>query len=102
VTAQLILRGRAERHIADVRDWYAEQSPGLDAEFGTALDEAFTAIADMPRIGQLSENGIRRFVLHRFPYIVWYIVHDEAHVVRVLAITHQRREPHEVARHVGE
>lgn len=101
MTAQLILRGRAERHIADIRDWYAEQSPGLDAEFGTALDEAFTAITDMPRVGQLSENDKRRFALRRFPYIVWYTVHDDAGVVRVLAITHQRREPHEVARHLG-
>ena len=101
MTAQLILRGRAERHIADIRNWYAEQSPGLDAQFGTALDEVFAAITDTPRIGQLSENDMRRFALRRFPYIVWYTVHDDVGIVRVLAITHRRRAPHEVARHVG-
>lgn len=101
MTAQLILRGRAERHIADIRDWYAERSHGLDAEFGTALDEAFAVIANMPRIGQLSESGRRRFALRHFPYLIWYTVHDDAGIVRVLAVTHQRRGPGEVARHVG-
>ncbi len=101
VTVQLILRGRAERHIADIRDWYANQSSGLGTEFGTALDEAFEAITNMPGIGQPSENDLRRFALPRFPFIVWYTVHDDVGIVRVLAVTHERREPQEVGRHVG-
>lgn len=97
----VVLRGRAERHIAEIRDWYAEQAPGLDAEFGSALDEAFRVISDMPRVGQLSEAGRRRLALSRFPYLIWYTVHDDAGVVRVLAITHQRRDPGDAARHIG-
>lgn len=101
MTYQLVLRGRAERHITDVRDWYADQSLGLDVEFGTALDAAFAMIAETPRIGQLSEHGRRRLALRRFPYLVWYTVHDDANIVRVLAVTHQRRDPREARGHIG-
>lgn len=93
VTALLVVRGLAERQIVDIRDWYAEQADGLDRDFGTELDHAFATIAGMPRIGQPSEHGRRRLALKRFPYLIWYTVHDEANVVRVLAITHQSRGP---------
>lgn len=102
MTALLVIRGRAEQHILEARDWYADQATGLDEQFGTELDRAFAMIGTMPRIGQQSERGLRRFALRRFPYLVWYTVHEEANVVRVLAITHQRRNPQETDRHVGD
>lgn len=101
MTYQLVLRGRAERHIIDIRNWYADQALDLDVEFGTTLDAAFALIAETPRIGQLSELGRRRLALRRFPYLIWYTVHDDANVVRVLAVTHQRRNPREARNHIG-
>jgi plasmid stabilization system protein ParE len=60
---------------ADVRDaafWYESKREGLGAEFALELDALFERIADNP--GQFPEigEGIRRALLHRFPYAAYF------------------------------
>lgn len=61
--------------------------PGLVAEVERVLE--FTA--RMPLAGVLVMQNVRRVVLRRFPYSMFYqIVGDEIHVV---AVSHHRRRP---------
>ncbi|RLB54321.1 MAG: type II toxin-antitoxin system RelE/ParE family toxin [Deltaproteobacteria bacterium] len=86
----LIVRRAAERDAEEARDWYEEE-----AELGEAFVDELGAA--MSRLRSLSERfpevrpGIRRSLMNRFPYAIYFSVRSDA--VVVLAILHQRRGP---------
>jgi plasmid stabilization system protein ParE len=53
-------------------------------------------LAETPLIYPVVYRNIRRAVLHRFPFLIWYSV--EGSVVTVLACTHGKAEPSMVRR----
>ena len=79
---------------AEVQRWYEQQQAGLaaefDAEFGSALDR----LADTPFLYPQRYREIRRAVLRRFPFLVWYRV--EGAKITVLACTHGKANPSEL------
>ena len=81
----------AEREMRDAFDWYERQSPGLGAEFLAELDQAVGRIRRYPESCQVVEEEIRRALLSRFPYGLWYAI--ETDVVVVYAVAHLHREP---------
>ncbi|MGH8224534.1 MAG: type II toxin-antitoxin system RelE/ParE family toxin [Gammaproteobacteria bacterium] len=85
------VRGAAERDVASVQDWYEKQRSGLGAEFLDEFDRVLTLLAQSPFIYPVLYRDIRRAVLHRFPFLVWYQI--EGNIVTVLACTHGKRNP---------
>lgn len=73
--------------------WYERQRPGLSLELLSELRAAYDRIAGGPLGYQYLRSGIRRALLRRFPYAVYFVV-DEKLVV-VLAILHTSRDPAE-------
>lgn len=76
VAYRLKFSGRAVREVGEAHDWYEERSPGLGSEF-----QLFPEL--LP--------GIRRTLLPRFPYGVFYAVRLD--LVHVLAVIHNARNP---------
>ena len=76
---------------ASVR-WYDERA-GLRTEFIEAIDEAIYAIAEGPLRYSMwrPESTYRKFVVRRFPYLVFYRV--RADYVEIMAFAHARRRP---------
>ena len=70
---------------------------GLD--FVNELRAAYDRIADGPLKYQDLRSGIRRALLRRFPYAVYFSV--EVDVVVVLAVLHVSRDPAEWQRRRG-
>jgi toxin ParE1/3/4 len=62
-------------------------------EFLDQLGTAYDRIADDPFKYQDLESGIRRALLRRFPYAVYFAV--ERDVVVILAVLHVSRDPAE-------
>ena len=81
----------AEAEIREAFLWYFERSPIAADAFRT---EALDAI-DLLEINALmwpeDEDGVRHYILRRFPYTVFYEIGGQT--VTVLAVAHQRREP---------
>ena len=78
---------------ADFRDgalWYEEQRTGLGDEFSRAVRAAASLIASGPERWP-TKQGLRRYVLRRFPYTIAY--RFESGVVEILAVAHHRRDP---------
>ncbi|HKK53501.1 MAG TPA: type II toxin-antitoxin system RelE/ParE family toxin [Myxococcota bacterium] len=71
--------------------WYAEKADGLGRQFITVFDEAMSTIRDSPEAFPVVFNDVRRMVLRRFPFAVFYVM-DESETV-VLAVQHERRSP---------
>ena len=91
MTVDVRLRPEAEQDLAESARWYEEQRPGLGQEF---LDEAlatFAAIADKPLASAAVYGSLRRALLHRFPFGVFYLVDDDG--VVVIGVIHGSRHP---------
>lgn len=72
-------------------DWYERQRPGLGARFRDALDSAIRRIAEAPTTYPIIRRNVRRVVVHRFPYAVYYRVYPEG--ISVIAVFHGKRNP---------
>src|SRR5437867_2306503 len=87
----LILTPEAEEDMAEAKTWYEAQRHGLGAEFVLCVEEAIDRIRNIPRGGTEVAPGVRRVVVRRFPYSVFYRVDPDQ--IGVLAVYHGRRDP---------
>jgi plasmid stabilization system protein ParE len=91
VTEKVRLRPEAEQDLAAAARWYEDQRPGLGQEF---LDEAlatFSAITERPLANSSVHESLRRALLHRFPFGVFYLIDGDAIVV--IGVLHGSRHP---------
>lgn len=88
---RLVVSDRAAREIGEAFEWYEEQLPGMGAQFVQMLDAQFAAIVQSPVLYAQTQRGVRRALLPRFPYSVFYASKGE--VVSILAVVHIARSP---------
>lgn len=86
---QLVITDEAGADIADAVLWYEEQA-GIGADFVTALDQRLTFIEQQPLAIAVVDHGIRRAVVARFPYNVYFTVNGR--FIDVLAVWHGSRD----------
>lgn len=80
--------------VADVEDaasWYRRREHGLGEVFAAALDAKLAEMTAHPRGFPIVHGEIRRALLARFPYCVFYLVEGERLVV--IACMHAARDP---------
>lgn len=87
----LRLTAEAVEDVRAAQRWYRRQAPGLDREFRRALDACLAAVLLWPAGFPIVRKQVRRALLRRFPYAVFFVC-SEAEVV-VLAIYHTARDP---------
>ena len=97
---RLKFSGRAVREIGEAFDWYEAQSQGLGSEFELAFELQLKRLEQVPLLYSEIIPSVRRTLLPRFPYSVFYTVKSD--LVYVLAVIHNarnpRRWPHDQAR----
>jgi len=87
----LIFRPEAESDVQSSYDWYEKQQAGLGDEFLDALDQVIEGLHRLPEKHPIVHHNVRRALLRRFPYGVFYL--NEPPRVVILAVVHQRRDP---------
>jgi len=80
-------------------EWYENEQPGLGVEFLDELRSTYNRIGDGPLKYQELRGGIRRALLRRFPYAVYFAI--EADIIVVVAVLHASRDPAEWQRRRG-
>ena len=88
---RLIVRPLAEADIQAAFDWYEDQAAGLGHEFFRAVDACYATIERSPELYPVVYRQVRRALLRRFPYAVYYVLAPEA--IRVIACVHGRQHP---------
>jgi len=86
-----IVRPEAEQDISEAFDWYEEQRKGLGHEFLLRVEATLDSLVYEPYVYAPIYKDIRRKLLRRFPYGVFYVVGDDNIVV--LAVIHAKRHP---------
>ena len=87
----LVFRKRVGRDLAGGYRWYEEQRTGLGEEFLAAVDASFDTIEEFPEMCAFVRGNVRRAIVTRFPYAVFYQVEPKR--VVVLAVLHTARDP---------
>jgi plasmid stabilization system protein ParE len=88
---RLKFAGRAVREVGEAFDWYEKQSKGLGSEFELAFELQLKRLEQVPLLYAEIMPGVRRTLLPRFPYGVFYTVRND--LVHVLAVIHNARNP---------
>jgi len=91
MTRPLVVRRRAEVQAGYAYDWYESQLEGLGRRFLTELDYTIQKAHENPLHYQTIYREIRRVLVRRFPYAVFFV--EEPERVVVLAILHQSENP---------
>ncbi|HKO36377.1 MAG TPA: type II toxin-antitoxin system RelE/ParE family toxin [Pyrinomonadaceae bacterium] len=81
----------ADDELAEARQWYARQRERLDVEFMQSIDEALTRVVTNPNQYPIVYRTLRRAVVRRFPFALFYEFTTEA--IQVIAVFHSRRDP---------
>lgn len=87
----LVFRRRVGQDLAGAYGWYEERRAGLGEEFLIAVDASFDAIERFPEMFVHVHGAVRRAIVSRFPYAVFYRI--EPQQVVVLAVLHTARDP---------
>ncbi len=91
----VVLRPEAEADVAAAHDYYYEAEPDLAQQFIDELDRLLLRLSEFPRSAQPVQGYevVRRGLLRRFPFAVFYIQGDDE--IIVLRVVHTARSPQE-------
>lgn len=81
----------AELELVDAARYYEARSQGLGRAFLAEVDRAVVQVLTLPLAGEAVLGEVRRKMLRRFPYSLFYAVEPDR--VVFLAVAHQKRRP---------
>jgi plasmid stabilization system protein ParE len=73
------------------RDWYDAQSAGLGDSFVASLERTVDLVATLPEAFPEIAAGLRRALLARFPYALYFRL--DGSIIDVIACLHTRQSP---------
>lgn len=81
-----------EKELEEIRDYYESQSIGLGRAFTDEFERQVFTIAAMPTRWMTVKRDIRRSLMKRFPYVIFFRGTGEDSI-RVTVVKHERRHP---------
>lgn len=81
-----------EAELLEIRNYYEARSPGLGVQFIDDFERQVLALAAAPERWMVVTGDIRRRLMRRFPYLIYFRQVDQQRV-RVTVVKHQRRHP---------
>ena len=80
----------AELEFIEAAVYYERQVPGLGERFETEIRRATDLLLDQPAIGLPADPDLRKFILTRFPFILYYSVTGDVLCIEVVAHQYRR------------
>ncbi len=88
---RLRLRKIARAEIVAAFEWYLKRSPAAAQQFLDAVDAAMALIEEAPERHPIIRGRLRRVLLRRLPYAVYYKVFPST--ISVVGVIHGHRHP---------
>ncbi|MBA2614040.1 MAG: type II toxin-antitoxin system RelE/ParE family toxin [Bacteroidetes bacterium] len=79
----------AEKDFNEITEWYKRIRTGLDFDFILCLENEIELIKREPLIYKQVSKKIRKAIIHRFPFNVFYVIEETTIVI--IAISHHKR-----------
>lgn len=87
----VIVRPLAEADIERATAWYAREDQRLGTRFAEEVSRTIDRIGVFPDQFPEVGRGVRRALLHQFPYATYFLRRES--VASVIAVLHQHRRP---------
>jgi toxin ParE1/3/4 len=91
MSPSVFFRPEAEQDLRAAWDWYEDKRPGLGDEFLARIEAVLSRIQANPEQFPRTHHELRRALIRRFPYALFYLASSERIVV--VAILHHHRDP---------
>lgn len=88
---QVVQHPDATAELIEAGQVYEQKVSTLGNQFFDAVDEAVAVISAAPERWRVIEDDVRRYLMPRFPYAIYYRVFPDH--IRILAFKHHRRHP---------
>ena len=83
---------RALANIIEIADYIHEHSPTAARRARDAIYQSFQILILYPHVGRRQKTaGVRRFVVRRYGYLVYYVVDEVAEEIVILNVKHPAR-----------
>ena len=87
----VIFTRAARAELIEAQDWYEGEASGLGRRFRQAIEVLVDRMSENPRQFPVVFKNVRRALLRRFPYSLFFVVEDET--ILVVACFHASRDP---------
>ncbi len=91
MTYKIKISEEAALDLDEAYQWYESQISQLGSEFIRVVDKNFTSIQQNPLAYPIIYNNVRRKLLPRFNYGLFYLIQDD--IIFILACFHVKRDP---------
>jgi toxin ParE1/3/4 len=81
----------AEAELLEATRFYARRSAEVSDRFVREFDAGIASIREAPERWPVIEDGVRRYVMRRFPYGIYYRIAGDGFTI--LVIKHHSRHP---------
>jgi plasmid stabilization system protein ParE len=98
VNYQLLLRPQSYIDLEESFQWYSNQQNNLGLNFLKQVEICFEKIKSNPYSYQLIKKKLRRAIVKKFPYGIFYQIENKE--IIVFAIFHLSRDPKSIKRRI--
>jgi plasmid stabilization system protein ParE len=88
---KVIFTQAAKAELIEAQDWYEGEATGLGRRFRQAIDALVERMSANPRQFPVVFKNVRRALLRRFPYSLFFVIEGET--LLVIACFHASRDP---------
>ena len=90
---RLVVSPLAARKLAGIADYISAHDPAAASRVDAAIRDTFAMLARHPYAGPRIADGIRRFVVPGYPYVVLYRPDAALDRLVIATIRHSRQRP---------
>jgi plasmid stabilization system protein ParE len=87
----VVLRAEAQAKFDEAFNWYESRRVGIGLSFAAEVQAVLDRIASNPQMHGVVLGDVRKAVVRRFPYCLFYRSH--ANRIEVIAVFHTSRDP---------
>jgi len=81
----------AQEELIEAAAYYERHVPGLGERFQSEIRRIVDLLVSQPQIGPPADPDLRKFILSRFPFTLYYSI--TADVLRIEVVAHHSRRP---------
>lgn len=90
---EISLRDQALAEYIAAGQYYNQQVPGLGDAFADEIEAGVRSIIARPRTWRIVEDDVRRSLVNRFPYGIYYTIESDMVVIWAVKHLHLHRDP---------
>jgi len=88
----ILILAEAEHDLDDAFIWYELNQIGLGKKFFESIDESVQFLSESPLIFAEIYRGLRRSLIKKFPYGIYYKVILETNEIQIVGVIHFGRD----------